>query len=126
MACYLFRLPSAPSGSLAGDLVAAGQWFHFFVIHAMQAAEVVVPVSSLTKYVVLCDHNAVGVAAIHITVGESELDHFTKLQENNRLMKRKVFERVDVDLSLPLPADQEEASVEAMSQRKTDDFMAGM
>ena len=63
---------------------------------------------------------------MHITVGDSELDHFTKLQESNRLMKRKVFERIDVDLSLPLPADQEEASVEAMSQRKTDDFRAGV
>lgn len=41
-------------------------------------------------------------------------------------MKRKTFEMIPVDLSLPIPLDQEEASIEAMSARKMDDFMAGL
>ena len=65
-----------------------------------------------------------GVADLHITVGEEEAERFQKQQDDNRVMKRKVFERLDVDLSEPLAADKEESSIEAMTQRKMDDFMA--
>jgi hypothetical protein len=68
---------------------------------------------------------AVGICDLHVTVGEAETDRFQKQQDENRLLKRKFFDKLDVDLSEPLAPEIEEPSIEAMTQRKMDDFMAG-
>jgi hypothetical protein len=67
----------------------------------------------------------VGICDLHVTVGEAETDRFQKQQDENRLLKRKFFDKLDVDLSEPLAPEIEEPSMEAMTQRKMDDFMAG-
>ncbi len=70
------------------------------------------------------DLRPVGLTAMHITVGEVDMERFQKQQEENVLLKRRVYQRLDVDLSAPLPPDAMEESMRIMKQRKLDDFMA--
>ena len=60
---------------------------------------------------------------MHVTVGELETERFQKAQAENILLKKRVFQRLDVDLSAPLPAEDAEESMAIMRQRKIDDFM---
>jgi hypothetical protein len=61
---------------------------------------------------------------MHITVGEVDMERFQKQQEENVLLKKRVYHRLDVDLSAPLPPDVMEESLRTMRQRKLDDFMS--
>lgn len=68
--------------------------------------------------------NIVGITAIVITVGEVETTRFAEQQNQNKKLNKRVFERIPVDLSEPLPPEVAEASLEEMKTRKTDEFIA--